>query len=64
MGYRLLFKVTSDNCLEAYILADEYTEAIKKYQTRYPEAIHVETEWLVNFISWIEYGYNIGTRDV
>ena len=51
MGYRLLFKVTSDNCSEAYILADEYTEAIKKYQTRYPEAIHVETEWLVNFIN-------------
>ena len=51
MGYRLLFKVTSDNCSEAYILADEYTEAIKKYQKKYSQAVHVETEWLTNFIN-------------
>ena len=47
---KLLFRIKSDNCLEAYILADNYNEAIAMYQRRYPDAVNANGEWLVNFI--------------
>ena len=51
MGYRLLFKVTSDNCSEAYILADRVHWSYQDISEKYHQAVHVETEWLTNFIN-------------